>query len=71
MNVRPAETLGVWIVACAALAAADFWEEKDFTAWSDKEVEKMLTDSPWSRNLTVALRGPAGGGGGRRGGAGL
>ena len=51
-------TLGVWVLACAALMAADFWEEKDFTAWSDKEVEKMLTDSPWSREITIVLSGP-------------
>ena len=65
-----ARTLGIWIVACAALVAADFWEEKDFTAWSDKDVEKMLTDSPWSQKVTIALRGPGGGGGGRGGGGG-
>ena len=80
MQRRLAGTLGVWVVACAALVAADFWDEKDFTTWSDKEVEKMLTDSPWSREVTIVLGGPrpsriqggfpGGGGGGRgRGGA--
>ena len=48
-------TVGVWLLACAALVAADFWEEKDFTAWSEKEVEKMLTDSPWSKKVTIVL----------------
>ena len=65
-----ARTLVTWIVACAALAAADFWDEKDFTAWSDAEVEKLLTDSPWSRKVTIALRQPGAGGGGGRGGGG-
>ena len=46
---------GVWLLACAALVAADFWTEKDFTSWSDTEVEKMLTDSPWSREVTIVL----------------
>ncbi len=32
---------GVWLLACAVVAAADFWEEKEFTAWSDRNVEKM------------------------------
>ena len=78
-----ARTLGVWILAGAALVAADFWDEKDFTTWSDKEVEKMLTDSPWSKEVRVPLSGPrasgipirpggigiGGGGGGRRGGS--
>ena len=64
-----ARTLGIWIVACAVLVAADFWEEKDFTAWSDKDVEKMLTDSQWSQKVTIPLGGPGGGGGGGGGGA--
>ena len=67
-----ARAIGVWIVASVALVAADFWDEKDFTAWSDKEVEEMLTDSPWSQKVTIALSGRAGGRGeGRRGGGGF
>ena len=65
-----ARTLIMWVVACAALAAADFWDEKDFTAWSETDVEKMLTDSPWSRKIAIALRGPGAGGRGGRGGGG-
>ena len=47
--------LGVWVLASAALLAADFWEDKDFTTWSDKQVEKMLTDSPWSRKVSIRI----------------
>lgn len=47
--------LGCWVAVCATLAAADFWEEKEFPAWSDEEVERMLTDSPWSREVVVSL----------------
>ena len=65
-----ARTLVMWIVACAAVAAADFWDEKDFTGWSDTEVEQLLTDSPWSRKVTIVLRRPGTGGGGGRGGFG-
>ena len=50
-----AGTFGVWLLASVALAAADFWEEKDFTTWSDKEVEKMLNDSPWSQGVRIAV----------------
>ena len=53
MNGRLGGTLGVWVVVGAALAAAEFWETKHFTTWSDKEVEKILTDSPWSREVGV------------------
>jgi hypothetical protein len=63
------------------LLAADFWL-KPSAEWSDKELHKMLTDSPWARSVTVSMAGPGragdsgappalseGGGGGRgRGG---
>ncbi len=29
------------------LWAADFWAEKDYTAWTQKECETLLTKSPW------------------------
>ena len=57
MSRRLVGTLGIWLLACAVLAAADFWEEKDYTSWSAKEVEEMLTDSPWSREVSVVARG--------------
>ena len=78
-RMRLAGTLGLCILAGAAIAAADFWDEKAFTTWSDKEVEKMLSDSPWARTFTIAIRAPLrggggdgglGGGGGGRGGGG-
>jgi len=53
MAARVAGMVALWVAAVAALAGADFWEEKPFTAWSDKEVEQMLTDSPWSRRVGV------------------
>lgn len=66
------------IVLCAAcLMAANFWQ-KPYTQWSDKDVTKMLTDSPWAKSGSIemsfpgadaAQAGPAfGGGGGGRGG---
>ena len=50
-------TGGVWLLAWAALLAADFWEDTDFATWSDKDVEKMLTDSPWARRATMLMGG--------------
>jgi hypothetical protein len=41
--------------AYATLAAANFWDEKPFQKWSDAEVERMLSDSPWARQVSVAL----------------
>lgn len=60
-------------IGAALLLAADFWEKKKFTEWSDKEVEKMLNNSPWARAVDIPMGGPSvmGAGGGRgRGGMG-
>ena len=64
------------------LWAADFWTTKPFTEWNDKEVAKILSDSPWAAKVTLpgglgggpgiaesgGGRGGRGGGGGGRGG---
>jgi hypothetical protein len=48
-----------WTVAAAAvlssamLAAANFWDTKDFSTWSTSEVAKMLTASPWARRFSI------------------
>jgi len=76
--VRSHRTLAfanVWLHVCATLAAAEFWDTKPFLEWSDKEVTRMFTDSPWAALVAVPLpnRGPVpsdGGGGGGRGGRG-
>ena len=61
----------VVIAASSARAAANFWDEKSFLTWSEKEVEEILTESPWAHTVTIALRGrPDGRGRGRGGGFG-
>lgn len=60
-------------VAGATLAAAEFWDTKPYLQWSEKEVDKMLTDSPWAVLVAVPLPNvapvpTADTGGGRRGG---
>ncbi|HEX5432135.1 MAG TPA: hypothetical protein VFW83_09225, partial [Bryobacteraceae bacterium] len=63
------------------LFAADFWNSKPYTDWSAKDVQKVMTDSPWAKRVSVPLgRGGRGapaadpevpsGGRGRRGGGG-
>lgn len=57
------------LTALVPLAAADFWEEKKFHEWSDKQVKRMLEDSPWARPVAVradsgGMRGRGGRGGG-------
>jgi hypothetical protein len=55
--------------------AADFWTTKPFTDWNEKEVAKILSDSPWTAKITInggpgappSIGGGGGGGGGRGG----
>ena len=66
-------------VAATGLSAANFWDAKPYTEWSEKEVEEMLSDSPWARKVSVVIPIPpratedAGGrgGGGDAGGRGF
>lgn len=48
-----------WITASLVAAAAGVWDTKPFTEWSDKDVEKVMTDSPWAgkARLTHARAG--------------
>jgi len=39
----------------------DFWDEKQFTQWSEQEAMKILSESPWARTQTV-MAGVLGGG---------
>jgi len=43
----------VWFAA--PLAAAQFWEKKEFERWADDEVVRVLADSPWSKPLRLQL----------------
>jgi len=37
------------LVGLCAVFAADFWEKKEYTQWSQQECKKILEDSPWSQ----------------------
>jgi hypothetical protein len=69
--------LSVLLFLCAlCMWAADFWTTKPFTDWNEKEVQKVLTDSPWVGKVTMSTPGggggapPTAGGGGGGGGGG-
>ena len=36
--------------------AGSFWLKKPYTNWSQKEVEKLLSASPWARPITMQLK---------------
>jgi hypothetical protein len=52
---RALRTAAICLTACTTLSAADFWTAKDYREWSDKEVARMLNDSPWSQHATVSV----------------
>ena len=41
------------LLSGAGLRAADFWKEKEYKQWKPKDVHKMLTKSPWARNVSL------------------
>ena len=45
--------IALWAFVCAAASAAAVWDSKPFTQWSDKDVEKLLTDSPWAGRASI------------------
>ena len=52
--------LPVLLLLCALCVwAADFWTTKPFTEWNEKEVQKLLTDSPWVGKVTMSGGGRA------------
>jgi hypothetical protein len=40
------------------LGAADFWQSKPYTDWNDKELQKIMNNSPWARSESVSMSGP-------------
>ena len=54
MHPKRLVQLGIAGSACAAmLFASDFWKTRDYTVWTDEEISKVLSDSPWAKAKTV------------------
>lgn len=50
--------VGVVAVLAVGLAAKDVWVRKDFSKWSDREVNRVLDDSPWGKTYQLTSRTP-------------
>jgi|SRR5579871_1417748 len=50
--------------AALTLWAAEVWQTKPYTDWTDKDIQKIMSDSPWAKKLSVALPMSGGPGGG-------
>ena len=45
--------LAMSLAMAVAASAANVWEEKPFTQWTDKDVEKVTTESPWAGKASM------------------
>jgi hypothetical protein len=53
--------ISVLLLAVATCVwAADFWQTKPYTEWTDKEAQRIETSSPWSKQVPLSIG--AGGG---------
>jgi hypothetical protein len=43
------------LVLATCLWAADFWQTKPYTEWSEKEAQRVETNSPWAKQYPVSL----------------
>jgi hypothetical protein len=50
-------SLALALAICGSLIAEDFWKAKEPANWSVKEIEKLLTDSPWAQETRVVFNG--------------
>ncbi len=68
---KPAIPLLTLLMSVAALTvwAADVWV-KPYTDWNEKDIQKIMGDSPWAKKVSVAFDNMGGGGGGGGGGRG-
>ena len=43
----------VLIIAALTFAGNEPWKSKPYQQWNDEDIQKIFTDSPWSRKVTV------------------
>jgi hypothetical protein len=43
------------LLVAAVTLAEDFWQKKEYVQWTDEEVRKVMTDSPWAKDITVSV----------------
>lgn len=51
-------TASILVLAASAAIAKDFWESKAWTSWSEKEVKRILDNSPWGKTHTLTIMNP-------------
>ncbi len=46
--------LGLFLLFGSTTQGQEFWEKKQYQAWSEEECRKLLTNSPWARSHTLS-----------------
>lgn len=46
----------LFALGISPLMADGFWDKRPFPDWSEDEIERMLTDSPWAQSLATRFR---------------
>ena len=47
------------LLVCAfCLWGADFWQTKPSAEWSDRDLQKMMNNSPWAHPFSIPMSGP-------------
>lgn len=63
--------LAVALLAAICWAGGDPWKDKPYAQWDDKDIQKVMSSSPWARTVTItATWAPASSGGDSGGGYG-
>jgi hypothetical protein len=64
MITRRRAILGIGLgssLAAWGFAPGEFWDDKQPSEWSEKEVQRMLTKSPWAKEAGLEVTGGRGG----------
>ena len=59
MRRRVTLVIAFCCVSASVVVAQKFWATKSSAEWTDEELKKITTDSPWAKNRTIAV-GPSG-----------
>jgi hypothetical protein len=60
MSKKIAGVLAAVLFAAVVVCASDVWKDKDYQSWDQKDVDKILKDSPWTRTVQFGGGGSAG-----------
>jgi len=47
----------ILVITLAAALAEDFWAIRQPDQWSEQEIKRIVTDSPWAREVTAHIKG--------------